>query len=180
MSDLLLESKLNLCTSPGALLADTAISAQGRPFLQSKSQYARHDQGSCQSHGLKWRHHLERCWVVVSLIQCFRRRLNLHSSRGAILNAQNSLDTNLGNMVTTWEKAIDTYNQQLFNGSQSSIDMLHAQITEGHVLEAGFQEDGIQAAMDKAIYGFLIPQAWKLSNKDLNPVVMYVYYSFEP
>ena len=81
-------------------------------------------------------------------------------------------------MVTTWEKAIDTYNQQLFNGSESSIDMLHTQITEGHVLEAGFQEDGIQAAMEKAIYGFLIPQAWSLSNKDLNPVVMYVPFSF--
>ena len=75
-------------------------------------------------------------------------------------------------MVTTWEKAINTYNQNLFNGSSSSIDMLHSQITDGHVLEAGFSQDGIQAAMEKAIYGFLIPQAWNLSNEDYAPVVM--------
>ncbi|KAM0796585.1 hypothetical protein BDR22DRAFT_825040 [Usnea florida] len=91
---------------------------------------------------------------------------------GAIISATNSLDTNLGNMVTTWEHAINTYNQNLFNGSSSSINMLHSQITDGHVLEAGFQQDGIQAAMEKAIYGFLIPQAWNLSNEDLAPVVI--------
>ena len=155
-------------------------SAQGRPFLQSKPQHAWHAQGYGQPHGLKWRHDLERCWIIVSPISRLRSRCHSQSCRGAILNAQNSLDTNLGNMVTTWEKAVDTYNQQLFNGSQSSIDMLHTQITEGHVLEAGFQEDGIQAAMDRAIYGFLIPQAWSLSNKDLNPVVMYVVFSLSP
>lgn len=95
---------------------------------------------------------------------------------GAQLTAQNSLSTNLGNLVKTWDATVDTFNKNLFDGSDKSIDMLHNMITSGKVLELGYtvNEATVQKALENSIYGFLIPQAWPLSNLKVSPVVMYV------
>ena len=97
------------------------------------------------------------------------------SLSGAELTAQNDLSTNLGNLVKMWDQTVDTYNQQLFNGSDPSNDMLFNMITSGKLLEPGFTEDEgtVQHSLENAIYGFLIPQAWPLSNLNIRPVVMY-------
>ncbi len=91
-----------------------------------------------------------------------------------VLSAQNDLNTNLDILVKTWTKTLDTFNSQLFNGSDSSNKALYGMITQGKVLEAGFQEDAlfVQQSIEKAIYGYLIPQAWPKSNLDLSPVVL--------
>ena len=96
------------------------------------------------------------------------------SISGATLSAQNDLTTNMGNLIKTWYATFDTYNQQLFNGSDAGNTDLYNSITGGKVLEPGYQEDelDVQSAIEKAIYGYLIPQAWPLSNLDLHPVVM--------
>ena len=96
------------------------------------------------------------------------------SISGATLSAQNDLTTNMGNLIKTWYATFDTYNQQLFNGSDAGNTDLYNSITGGKVLEPGYQEDelDVQNAMEKAIYGYLIPQAWPLSNLDVHPVVM--------
>ena len=93
------------------------------------------------------------------------------------MTANNDLSKNLGIMVQGWYTTIDVYNKQLFNGSAPSIQNLQGQIENGKVLEAGFSEDelDVQTLMTKAIYGYLIPQAWALSNEEINPVVMYVF-----
>lgn len=95
-------------------------------------------------------------------------------SSGAELTAQNDLSTNLGNLVKIWDQTIDTYNQDLFNGSDASNTMLYNMITGGKVLEPGFSEDEptVQKSLGNSIYGFLIPQAWPLSNLNIRPVVM--------
>ncbi|CAF9932295.1 MAG: hypothetical protein HETSPECPRED_008325 [Heterodermia speciosa] len=93
---------------------------------------------------------------------------------GAVIEATNELNANLASMVKAWTTTLDVYNQQLFNGSDASNTLLFTQIDEGKVLEAGFQQDDlmIQNAMEKAVYGYLIPQAWSLSNGQISPVVV--------
>ena len=94
--------------------------------------------------------------------------------RSAELTAQNDITTNVGNLVKIWSQTLNTFNQVMFNGSDSSNTELYNAITEGKVLEPGFQEDepAMQAAIEKALYGFLIPHAWPLSNLDLHPFVV--------
>lgn len=96
------------------------------------------------------------------------------SISGATLSAQNDLTTNMGNLIKSWYAAFDTYNQQLFNGSDSSNTDLYNSITGGKVLVPGYQEDelDVQGAIEKAIFAYLIPQAWPLSNWDIHPVAM--------
>lgn len=91
-----------------------------------------------------------------------------------MIEATNELNANLASMVKAWTTTLDVYNQQLFNGSDASNTLLFTQIDEGKVLEAGFQQDDlmIQNAMEKAVYGYLIPQAWSLSNGQISPVVV--------
>ena len=93
-----------------------------------------------------------------------------------VLSAQNDLNANLAILIKTWTKALDTFNNQLFNGSDPSNQELYNMMTQGRVLEAGFQEDAlfVQTQVERAIYGYLIPQAWPLSNLDLHPFVLYV------
>ena len=91
------------------------------------------------------------------------------------MQATNTLSTNLGLLITGWGNAVEVYNQQIFNGSDPSIASLQKLIQDGKVLSADFQVDTqqVQNIMTKAIYGYLIPQAWSLSNKDINVAVMY-------
>ena len=90
------------------------------------------------------------------------------------MSAQNDLSTNLGNIVRLWSTAVDKSNAELFNGSDSSIELLYNTITKGKVLGASYSEDllSTQTAIEKAIFGILIPQAWHLSNEGIHPVIM--------
>lgn len=78
-----------------------------------------------------------------------------------ILDVQNDLGSNLGNLVKTWDATIDTFNKKLFDGGDDSNNMLYNKTTGGKVLEPGFtvSEGDVQLALEKTIYGFLIPQA---------------------
>lgn len=93
---------------------------------------------------------------------------------GAKLTNQNSLSTNLGNLVKTWDETVNAYNKHIFDGSDDSNKMLYNMITGGKVLEPGFTVNtgDVQLALEKTIYGFLIPQAWPRSNRNVKPVVM--------
>lgn len=92
----------------------------------------------------------------------------------AKLSVQNDLSTNLGNLVKTWDATIDAFNKKLFDGSPDSNKMLYNMITGGKVLEPGFtvSEGDVQLALEKTIYGFLIPRAWPASNRKIRPVIM--------
>ena len=87
----------------------------------------------------------------------------------------NTLDANLRQLVQHWSTSVDHANKALFDGSDKSIQLLHDTTTQGKVLDASFGVDTatVQTAIETAIFGYLIPQAWRLSNKDLHPVVMY-------
>ena len=128
-----------------------------------------------QSRGIKWYNNSQRHWPIVSLPDTSNEEVTeKRCERGAVIEVTNELNANLASIVKAWQTTVDLNNQQLFNGSVSSIGMLHNEITQGIVLEAGFQQDDLllQNAMEQAIYGFLIPKAWSLSNEGIGPVVM--------
>ena len=82
-------------------------------------------------------------------------------------------------MVQVWQQTIDQLNTQLFNGSAASIDALHAFITNGKMLSGDvvISDQDAQAPIEKTIYGYMIPQAWKLSNTNVTPFIVYTSYS---
>ena len=61
----------------------------------------------------------------------------------------------MGNLVKVWSQTLDIYNQDMFNGTDPSKTELYNAITEGKVLEPGFQEDELDAqkAIERAVYG---------------------------
>lgn len=64
-------------------------------------------------------------------------------------------------------------NEQLFNGSKESTDLLFTAITDGQMLETKHQDlgvDTIQGLVSKALFAELVPLAWQLSSSELGPV----------
>ncbi|KAG8530286.1 uncharacterized protein KY384_004788 [Bacidia gigantensis] len=90
------------------------------------------------------------------------------------IEVTNTLEENVGEVVKAWTATLNTLNGQLFNGSTSSTDDLFGQISDGKVLESGYtlDESEVETAIEKAIYGYLVPRAWSLSNEDLHAVVV--------
>ena len=77
-------------------------------------------------------------------------------------------------IVDSWSEALDKNNEKLFDGTEDSVKLLTQQVQDGRVLEADFTMDeaDVQNAFTKALYGYLAPKAWALSNQDLHPVVV--------
>ncbi|KAK9364399.1 hypothetical protein V1509DRAFT_78068 [Lipomyces kononenkoae] len=91
------------------------------------------------------------------------------------LGVQNTLTENLVAMVTVWYNSVDQLNQDLFNGSDSSIASLHSVITNGQLEEnayAPISDPVIQNMLLKAVYATIIPQTWLLSPTSVGPVVL--------
>ncbi|KAK9234065.1 hypothetical protein V1525DRAFT_391821 [Lipomyces kononenkoae] len=96
-------------------------------------------------------------------------------SQDPSLGEQNTLTENLVAMVTVWYNSVDQLNQELFNGSDSSIATLHSVITNGQLEENAYSpisDPDIQNLMLKAIYATVIPQTWLLSPTRVGPVVL--------
>lgn len=85
----------------------------------------------------------------------------------------------MNGMVQVWQQTIDHLNMQLFNGSAASIDALHALITDGKMLSGNVAIDNESAknSIEKTIYGYMIPQAWRLSNTHVTPFIVYAPFS---
>lgn len=82
----------------------------------------------------------------------------------------------MNGMVQTWLETIDVLNTQLFNGSAASISALNGLITDGKMLSGDvvISDQDAQAPIEKTIYGYMIPQAWLLSNTGVTPFILYV------
>ncbi|KAF2111869.1 hypothetical protein BDV96DRAFT_602899 [Lophiotrema nucula] len=88
------------------------------------------------------------------------------------LNIQNTLDGAVANFIAN--QAISQVGSTLFNGSDASIAALFSLIDNGQVMEPPSLPTAVelQSYVSKAIYGFLIPQAWGLSNKPIAPFIL--------
>lgn len=78
-------------------------------------------------------------------------------------------------MVNIWQQTIDAVNAQMFNGSDASIDSLYSLISDGKMLSGNvaISDQDAKTAIEKTIYGYMIPQAWSLSNTNVSPFIMY-------
>ncbi|PYH94656.1 hypothetical protein BO71DRAFT_429757 [Aspergillus ellipticus CBS 707.79] len=91
------------------------------------------------------------------------------------LGVQNTLEKRLDIVVQFWYSTIDSMNANLFNGTSSSIDILHTLMTDGKLLETSFEvpsDQDIAQIVEKAIFGLLIPLTWTLSPETHNAVVV--------
>ncbi|OBT85922.1 hypothetical protein VE02_04509 [Pseudogymnoascus sp. 03VT05] len=83
---------------------------------------------------------------------------------GAVLERQNDIATTLGKVVSAWYSTVDTFNQHLFNGSQSTIDELTGMISDGKMMgrATNVTDLDIQGYLETAIFSILIPRAREL------------------
>ncbi|KAI9833208.1 MAG: hypothetical protein M1826_000121 [Phylliscum demangeonii] len=79
-----------------------------------------------------------------------------------------------------WENTIIEYNRRLFDVSDASIHRITAIIGDGAMIEGGARTKAasagsspnnsvIPAAIARAIYRYLIPQTWRLNNRNEYP-----------
>lgn len=105
------------------------------------------------------------------------------TTAGQTITNTNDLTDAMKQMIDAFERGQTGYLNNLFNGSDASIDQLHALITDGKFLEGGTvtapasqgqSPNNIDAAdsIMKAIYASLIPLAWPKSNRHEHPFVM--------
>lgn len=80
----------------------------------------------------------------------------------------------MGNLISYWAQTIVALNTQLFSGSPSAIESLSLLISDGHVLGNVSLpgDDAIQHYIEQAVYAWLIPKAWSLSNEGYRPVIL--------
>lgn len=99
--------------------------------------------------------------------------------RSSSIAVTNKLSDNMNGMVTTWQQTVNTLNTQMFNGSAASINALYSLISNGKMLsgDVAISDETAQAAVEKTVYGYMIPQAWKLSNTHLSPFIVYAPHS---
>lgn len=74
----------------------------------------------------------------------------------------------MGNLMKANRDSIDHMNTQLFNGSDPSIALLGSLIADGRVMEPNSTGSVTTAEdyIEKAAFGYLIPQAWKATDDD--------------
>ncbi|KAL4867215.1 hypothetical protein BDV12DRAFT_198425 [Aspergillus spectabilis] len=93
---------------------------------------------------------------------------------GDPLDTQNLLEEQLGWMVSTWKEANRQYAEQLFNGSNTSIERLGNIIADGKVIGPDSPPPAsiVEQEFKKALYALLIPLAWRVSEQKLNPFII--------
>lgn len=79
----------------------------------------------------------------------------------------------MGIIIKEMLKMVTKAAQDLFDGSQGSIDLLHGLITNGALLQTSLNTSlGYQDYVNQAVYAWLIPEAWKLGQFPAWPVVL--------
>lgn len=76
-------------------------------------------------------------------------------------------------LVQFWKETVAGYNQNLFNGSAASVDTLWTMIGDGKLLEAEVvvEAGDAQHAVEHAIFGYMIPEAWSFPGNGYFPFV---------
>ncbi|PQE05711.1 FG-GAP repeat domain-containing protein [Rutstroemia sp. NJR-2017a BVV2] len=93
---------------------------------------------------------------------------------GVKLSVQNNLEEAMSNLLAYWLKAMIALNDNLFSGSTSSLKSLTLLIKDGHVLNF-IEKPGdntIRDFIEQALFAWLIPKAWSLSNEGFYPVIL--------
>lgn len=72
----------------------------------------------------------------------------------------------MGNLVASYQTSINNINVALFNGSAASIAILGGLIAGWRLMEPSATSTDLSAAayLENAVFGYLIPQAWAVSD----------------
>jgi hypothetical protein len=79
----------------------------------------------------------------------------------------------MGNLITAWYDTIKDVNSELFSGSKESLPQLTNMIVGGKMMPGNLLDDEeIQQIIMKSTFGYLIPQAWRMSNNEFHPFIL--------
>ncbi|RFU31604.1 hypothetical protein B7463_g4733, partial [Scytalidium lignicola] len=89
------------------------------------------------------------------------------------LGIQNDLAASLGAIAKYWQDFTATANANLFSGNSDSMNSLFGLINNGAAItQLNVNDQDVLAAVEKILYGYVIPQAWSVSPQGLHPAVI--------
>lgn len=89
---------------------------------------------------------------------------------GVELTDKAGLKEYMRQMAIAWQKSITNHNSFLFGGGDG-LKKLHGAITRGNVLTSnGMNADDLDGLVERAMYAMLIPTAWRLADREFNPL----------
>jgi hypothetical protein len=83
------------------------------------------------------------------------------------------LEYQVSGITRAWRGGMQSYAKTLFNGSDASIKRMSKLMASGKLLDPLSQLDnavGINLELKKTLYGMLVPLAWRVAGRDLNPL----------
>lgn len=83
------------------------------------------------------------------------------------------LEDQVSGITRAWRGGMESYAKTLFNGSEASIKRMSKLMASGKLIDPGSQLDNVGAInleLKKTLYGMLIPMAWRVAGRDLNPL----------
>ncbi|KAJ4183363.1 hypothetical protein NW755_009854 [Fusarium falciforme] len=78
-------------------------------------------------------------------------------------------------VTRAWRGGMQSYAKTLFNGSDPSIKRMSKLMASGKLLDPLSQLDNVGAInleLKKTLYGMLVPLAWRVAGRDLNPFIL--------
>ncbi|KAF5008676.1 hypothetical protein FDECE_5088 [Fusarium decemcellulare] len=89
------------------------------------------------------------------------------------LGIQNDLSSSLGSIAKYWQSFIATANADLFSGEENNLNALFGMINDGFsITQLKIGDQDVLAAVEKLLYGYMIPHAWGVSPDDLHPAII--------
>ncbi|KAK9369874.1 hypothetical protein V1509DRAFT_638557 [Lipomyces kononenkoae] len=113
-------------------------------------------------------------WVNPMISNSITIAKDAEASQEEALGIQNEISARLEYIVEQWQNMTTVADAMLYNGSSSSVNILHTAITNGQLLESQYQDlssQQVQQIVEQALYAMIIPYSWTLS-VDWNPVVI--------
>jgi hypothetical protein len=77
-------------------------------------------------------------------------------------------------MTSFWYGALENMAKDLFNGDDTSVDRLQSLLSEGKMItgDPTVPLTSVETKIESAMYAYLIPQAWSLSNEEVYPFIV--------
>ncbi|KAL2840388.1 hypothetical protein BJY01DRAFT_218508 [Aspergillus pseudoustus] len=92
-----------------------------------------------------------------------------------VWEAEKVLETQVDNVVFSWQNATSEYAQSLFDGTQIGISMLGILLSGGKMIDPRLSLPGpidLDLQIRRTLWALLIPAAWRISGRDLNPFIV--------
>ncbi|RSL92417.1 hypothetical protein CEP52_013832 [Fusarium oligoseptatum] len=91
------------------------------------------------------------------------------------LEAENLLANQISAIMRAWTGGMKSYATRMFNGSEASIKQLSKLMASGKLIDLLAQlgnATNIDLELKKTLYGMMVPMAWRVAGRDLNPFIL--------